>query len=239
MAETGEFRFEIEDLTPMTLSMKRLHDYLPHLVELFGSQDDVHLLRIDEGSAVPCIYPKNRAITRVQQRLLSIKTGHGSGRAYRAVDSLNELLAEDNTSAILKSPSGVVIEFPGNKASQDPIIGPVSESCELQGELFQVGGRDETISVYIRSENEIFICTATRDQARDISQYLFRSVRVSGEGKWLRRENGRWKLVSFVMSSFKHLDNPGLRNTFAALRQLGRALGVKAGGLPSDDDEDL
>ncbi len=237
MAETGEFRFEIEDLTPMTLSMKRLHDYLPHLVEIFGSQDDVHLLRIDEGSAVPCIYPKNRAINRVQQRLLSIKTGYGSRKAYRAIDSVNELLAEDNTSAILRSPSGVLIEFPGKKGDTDPLIGPVCESCELQGELFQVGGRDETISVYIRSETEIFICTATRDQARDISQYLFKFVRVSGEGKWIRRENGHWKLVSFVLSTFKHLDNPGLKKTVATLRELGRTLGVTSVGLPSDDDE--
>lgn len=238
MAEAGEFRFEIDGFTPTTLSMRRLQDYIPHLVEIFGNQDDVHLLRVEDGSATPCIFAKQRVLTRVERRLLAIKTGHGSRKSYRAMDSINELLVEDDTSAVLKSPHfGIVIEFPGNKQSKEPIFGPISETGDLQGELFQVGGRDQTISIYLRSEGEIYICTGTREQGRQISEHLFKSVRVFGDGKWMRGKTGRWKLVSFILKDFRPLSETTLSQAIGSLRDLGRRLEVKPDiSLLSEDD---
>jgi hypothetical protein len=239
MSEQGEFKFEIEDLTPTTLSMRRLQDYLPHLVEIFGSEDDVHLLRVDEGSATPCIYAKPRVVQRVQRRLVRIKSGSGSRKSYRAMDCLNELLAEDHTSAVLHSPYfGIKIEFPGSKQAKDPVVGPIAEATELQGELIQIGGRDESISLYLRHEDEILICTASRDQGRSISEHLFRQVRISGVGRWMRSETGKWKMVNFTMATFKPLHAGGLMKAIEQLRALGRELGVKPDLVPINTDED-
>jgi hypothetical protein len=155
------------------------------------------------------------------------------------MQQLNELLAEDNTSATLRSPNfGIVIEFPGKNNKRDPLIGPITESGEIQGELFMVGGRDETISLHIRSEDEIFICTATRQQAMEISQYLFKPVRVHGEGKWTRLETGRWKLMSFVVAGFRSLNSMGLRTAVKSLRELGADLKIEPGAQPPMDDDD-
>ncbi len=239
MAEHGEFRFEIEDLTPLTLSLRRLQDYIPHLVEVFGNEDDIHLLRIDDGSAVPIIHAKSTVVKRVQQRLIKIKSGSGSRKAYRAMEQLNELLAEDNTSAILRSPYlGVLIEFPGKKRAKDPVVGPVAEATEIQGELIQIGGRDETISLYLRSEGDIFICTASREQGRLISEHLFRQVRISGTARWTRSETGRWKLLSFNLASFKRLESGGIVSAVEQIRALGRSLNVKPELIPLHTEED-
>jgi len=225
MAELGEFRFEMADFTPTTLSMERLSAYLPHLVELFGHKDHVHLMRVDEGSAVPCILTDNRYIPAVEKRLLKVKTGFGSRAAYRAVDELNELLAEDRTSATLRAPNfGLVIEFPGIKQATSPIVGPISEYADIQGELFQIGGRDETISLHIRDGRHIFICTASREQGRDISEHLFRTIRVSGMGKWIRNERGKWKLIELFLDRFAPLSAMPLSKSIEALRALSDAI---------------
>jgi hypothetical protein len=240
VAEQGEFRFEIAGFDPTTLSMERLTAYLPHLVELFGHKNQVHLLRVDHGSATPCMLVDNSAVPSVNRRIVRIKSGGGSRASYRAMDSINELLAEDETSAELKSPHyGIVIEFPGIKQANDPIVGPISEYADVQGELFQIGGRDETISLYIRNDQNLFICTATRDQGRDIAQHLFRSVRVSGMGKWIRTETGRWKLRELVLDRFAQLSKEPLGRSIDQLRAITDNVPGERLDIESDSTEHI
>jgi hypothetical protein len=225
MAEPGEYRFEIADMTPLTLSMSRLDDYIPHLIDLFGHEDNIHLMRVDDGSAVPCILAKNHVVKSVQKRLLKIKTGAGSRKAYQAVECLNDLLAEDHTSAVLKAPYyGLEIVFPGVRQATDPVVGPVSEYCDIQGELIQIGGRDETISLYIKDGRNILICTATREQGRDVSTHLFRQVRVSGTGKWIRNQSGRWRLLELIFGSLVPLQHEPLSTSIQSLRTLSESI---------------
>ncbi|HTW64713.1 MAG TPA: hypothetical protein VME17_08875 [Bryobacteraceae bacterium] len=235
MAEQGEYRFEIEGLTPMTLSLRRLNDYLPALVDLFGYEDHIHLIRVDEGSAAPCIVVENHMVKPVQQRLLKVKGGTGSRKTYGAMDDLNQLLAEDHTSAVLRSPyHGLLIEFPGIKQATEPIVGPVIEHTDLQGELIQIGGRDETISLYIRDGKNTFICIASREQGREISGQLFRQVRVSGTGKWVRNELGKWKLVQMTLGSFLPLQDQPLSQSIRSLRALSET--VEGERIPIESD---
>ena len=141
MAERGAFRFEIADKTALSLSMERLAAYLPYLVELFGHKEHIHLIRIDEGSAAPCVLADDPFAPAVHRRLLRIKSGLGSRSAYRAIDALNELLTEDATSAVLKAPNfGLVLEFPGIKLATEPVVGPISEYTVLQN-TNDTGGR--------------------------------------------------------------------------------------------------
>jgi hypothetical protein len=225
MAEQGEYRFEIADLSPMTLSMRRLNDYLPSLVDLFGYEEHIHLIRVDEGSAVPCIVAENHMVKSVQQRLQKVKTGTGSRKTYQAVECLNDLLAEDRTSAVLRSPyHGLVIEFPGVKRATEAVVGPMKEYCDIQGELYQIGGRDDTISLYIRDGRNIFICTASREQGREISAQLFRRVRISGTGNWIRNETGKWKLLNLTFGSFLPLSEEPLSKSIQELRTLAESI---------------
>ena len=225
MAEHGEFRFEIANKTPLTLSMARLSAYLPHLVELFGHKEHIHLIRVDEGSAVPCVYTDDQHAPAVHRRLLKIKTGSGSRSAYKAMGELNELLTEDGTSAVLRAPYfSLAIEFPGIKQATETVVGPISEYADVQGELFQIGCRDETISLYIRSGKNVFICAATREQGRRIAEHLFRSVRVYGLGKWVRNESGHWKLLELVLDDFAPLSEVPLSKAIRDLRSLSESI---------------
>jgi hypothetical protein len=202
-----------------------LNDYLPHLVDLFGHEDNIHLMRVDDGSAAPCILAENQVVKSIQQRLLKVKSGSGTRRTYRAVECLNDLLAEDRTSAVLKSPyHGLSIEFPGIKRATETMVGPINEYCDTQGELIQVGGRDETISLYLRDQRNIFICTATREQGREISAHLFRQVRVSGMGKWVRNESGKWKLIELILGSFVPLLDEPLSKSIQSLRLVSESV---------------
>lgn len=122
-------------------------------------------------------------------------------------------------------------------AEEARIISRVSNDVDLQGELVQVGGRDETISIHIRSDADTYICTGTREQGREISQYLFTPIRVHGEARWMRGTTGSWKLISFTLRSFRPLLNAGIVGAIDALRELGRKLEVKPNLTFLDDEE--
>jgi hypothetical protein len=203
MAEHGEYIFEIDVFTPLTFPMKRLHEYLGDLVNLFANENNVHFLRVEEGSAAPTVFVDPPAIVRVEKRLLAVKTGGASVRAMRAFQALNSKLGEDNAVARLYSREGDVLNFPGRELGTSPEIGPIREPGTLEGEVIGIAGRDETIQVYLREGERFHTCTVSKEKARALALHLFQGkVRVSGEGKWKRMKNGEWQLDSFVVDSF-------------------------------------
>jgi hypothetical protein len=206
MAENGEYLFEIDVFTPLTLPMKRLNDYIADLVNLFGNEDSVHFLRVEEGSASPAVLVEPTAIVRVEKRLLAVKTGSASGRAMNAYRSLNDKLADDGAVARLYSRQGDLLIFPGRELAASPEIGPITEVGSIEGEVIGVAGRDETIQIYLREGEKILTCTGSKEKARALAQHLFEGkVRVQGEGKWKRSKTGEWTLVSFFVESFTRL----------------------------------
>lgn len=45
----------------------------------------------------------------------------------------------------------------------------------LEGEVFQIGGKDETIQIYLEDGERTHICTTSREKGREIAaQYLFK-----------------------------------------------------------------
>ena len=224
MAELGEYIFRIDVFTPVTLSMKRLNDYIGELVDLFANENHVHFLRVEEGSAAPVVHVDPPAIVRVERRLLAVKTGVGSRRAMKAFTGLNDKLAEDNGIADLVSLAGRVIHFPGRKRYASPEIGPIREPGTLEGEVIGVAGRDETVQVYLREGERIHTCTGSKEQARALAQYLFEGkVRVFGDGRWRRTKAGEWELYRFVIDSFLPLKTEPLSAIVTRLRSIESA----------------
>jgi len=202
MSEAGEYRFKIDAFTPLTLPMKRLHEYMADLIDLFGNESSVHFMRVEEGSAVPAIYVEDVAVRKVERRFLAVRAGSAPNRAMRAYALLNDKLADDNAVAELLLQERSVIQFPGREREVSPEIGPLSESGTLEGEIIQIGGRDETISVYLRDGERIHICTASREEGRRLAHYLWTHVRVRGQGHWKRTRDGIWSLDRFLIDSF-------------------------------------
>jgi hypothetical protein len=203
VADVEKFEFRIKDFTPLTMPMARLSEYLKYLASLFGFESHVHFIMVDEGSANLVKAVDKRAVVRVEKRLLAVENGTARHSAKRAFDKLDDLLYEDNTSATLKTPRGRVVEFPGKDRDLDATAGPILESVTVEGEVIQIGGRDETISVYLRDRADIHICTASREQGKKISKYLFEGkLRVTGTGKFMRSATGEWKMRHFDIADF-------------------------------------
>lgn len=223
MAEHGEYRFEIDVFTPLTISMKRLNEYIGDLVNLFGNEEHVHFLRVEEGSAAPTVfvYPPP-AIPHVERRILAVKTHGASARATKAFNAINTKLGEDGAVARLISKQGELLYFPGRELSTSPQIGPIKEHGTLEGEIIGIAGRDETVQVYLRELEKIHTCTTqNRDKARDLAKYLFEGkVRVSGEGTWYRTKSGQWELKSFIVESFSPLRGEAISEVVSRLRSI-------------------
>lgn len=225
MAETSEYRFIIDVFTPGTLPMARLAEYLSDLAELFGSKPQVHFIGVDEGSARLLQIVEKNATTRVDRRILMIETRSAKGGLRKAFDDLNDKLYDDNAVGLLVAPTGKTIKFPGRERDLDKTAGPITENTTLDGEVIQIGGRDETISVYLRDGDKTHICTASREQGRGIAKYLFEGkVRASGLGTYVRNGFGEWERRRFVIESFWPLETEPLGAVISQLRALGEPL---------------
>ena len=220
-----EYRFIIDAFTPQTLPLARLAEYLSDLGELFSCKESVHFIGVDEGSADLLQVVDAKAAVKVDRRLLMLETRSARGALRKAFDDLNDKLYEDNAVGKLVAPSGKVIKFPGRERDLDKTAGPITEPTTVDGEVIQIGGRDETISVYLRDRDRVHICTATREQGRSIAAHLFQGkVRVTGVGTFVRNGFGEWERRRFVMESFASIDTEPLGAVIAQLRSLGHPI---------------
>jgi hypothetical protein len=222
MADRGEYKFHIDAFNPLTLPMARLKDYLIGLIDLFGNDDFVHFLRVEEGTAAPTCFVEPRVVGKVEHRLVLVKSGGADERAQNAFTFLNDRLFDDNAVADLTDHQGVVLHFPGREAVREPEIGPITETGVLEGEVFQIGGKDESIQIYLRDGERTHICTTSREKGREIAaEYLFKGrVRIHGEGQWKRLKDERWKLTKFDVSRVEPLGTDKLSDVVNRLRAI-------------------
>jgi hypothetical protein len=112
-----------------------------------------------------------------------------------------------------------LIEFPGRTRPVEEKLGPVVQAGTLDGEVIQVGERDETIKVHLRAGDQIHICVTSKPVARRLAQHIFgRPIRVRGNGTWARMESGAWILKRFEIVDFNKLDEAPLSELFEGLR---------------------
>ena len=101
----------------------------------------------------------------------------------------------------------------------DEKLGPIEQAGTLDGEVIQIGGRDETINVHLRAGEQIHICVASKAMARRLAPHMFSSaIRVRGFGTWARLESGAWMLKKFEIKDFEVLDAAPLSRVFEDLR---------------------
>src|SRR6267143_6669468 len=92
-------------------------------------------------------------------------------------------------------------------------------SSQRHGTIIRIGGRDETIPVWLLSGDVEHHCNAREDVARRLAPYHLNGVvRVYGSGKWVREENGSWVLQQFDIVDFSVLDDSSLSDVVKKLR---------------------
>ncbi len=215
-----EYRFKIDVYSPETMPMARLAEYLRDLAVLFGEEQNVHLIRIEKGSAVPLMLVDLEAEPKVRERVQAVRQHSGPGEAQRAAAQIDERLRTDNAKAAILDPSGAkILTFPGRDLNKLLEYGPFNQPGTFDGIPIRIGGEQDSVPVHLEGRDQIYICWAKRSLAKEIAQYLFTTaIRVEGTGRWTRHRDGEWKLVTFTIRDYTPLPDVSLRESINKLR---------------------
>lgn len=210
MPKFKEFQFKIEgkvgeeELTPLTLPMARLAEYLTDLAAIMGHKESVHFITTGDGSARAIMYVDEEEEARVTSQVQNAARGAGPSRANEAYKRLDSRLRDDKAIAdiVNTSKSVQVIEFPGRRTDLPDAYGPIRERASLVGVLKRIGGFDESIPVHLqRADGAIFYCETAPGIAKELVPLYEKTVRVHGIATYYR-ENGLWKLNKFRIQSY-------------------------------------
>lgn len=233
MTNWKKFKFKItgkihdEEFTPLTIPMVRLTEYLADLVKVLGHEDHVHLVSVEEGSAMPNIWMEPHVYDSVVARVRSAQTGSGPRDANDGYRSINKRLKEDSGSAeiIDEQTETNVIEFPGARVGANPMIRGIREQASIAGELRRIGGLDETIHLQLRrADGQIIYVEANEKFGKQLQEEkrLFTFIRIHGIATWMRDANGKWHMEKFRAQSFD--EEPLVNEPFGATIDALKAL---------------
>jgi hypothetical protein len=215
-----EITLVIDGFTPQTLPMHRLAAYMREFAILLGSEERVNFRRIRKGSACIVASPHEQALPKVNQRLEEVVENTAPREAVRARREIDELLAADNAIGHIERNGAKVIVFPGRLRPHQEKIGPVRRSTSIEGTIYQIGGKDETINVHMRGRDGDLRAEVSIDLARKLAPHLLLGkVRLFGEGDWYR-VNGKWERHKFTAFDFAPLDTHSLEVALRDLSQL-------------------
>lgn len=230
-----ELTLYLDGIKPDQLSMSRLTEYLRALSALFGSEDAVHFDAVIEGSAQLKTLIEDKCFPEVVSQVREVAGGLGTKKAVNGYLKLSELMLSDRVDGSLRSGGAKIFQFPKAKNAEPPL--KIVKPSSVQGRLYSVGGKDETIPIRLEGSNgETLICEAEREIAERLAQTLFKPVRVHGDGEWERRSDGSWRLIKLKITSFSKLEDVGFKEAIARLKAAG---GIKWSEMPSAHSEIL
>jgi hypothetical protein len=220
--ECQQYKFTIDVLSIKTMPMARLADYMKAYADLLGDEKHVHFSNLINGSIVLVSNVEEQASHKVAQRTADLRDGRGTKDAIKAFECITAMLANDNTTARLNSPSGAeVLSFPKQTKPIHIKYGPFWERGSFDGIIIRLGGRDDTIPVLLQDGEVTIKCQTSREISKRLAaHYLSSPIRVHGNGKWIRNENGCWELLEFRIEEFEVLDDSSLTQIVSQLRTI-------------------
>jgi hypothetical protein len=222
---SSTFTFKIDgEYKPATIPMERLGEYLEALGKLLGDTANVHFDGVLDGSVVVVARVDDVAVPKVERRVSQASYEDAPKEIVKARKRLDDLLWEDNATGRLSSDDGKVIyvDFQGRDRPKSVTYGPIKQLGTIDGEVFRVEGRDETVHVGVMDGPRTYSLQAPAAMGQALAK-LFRNgvVRFSGEGNWLRHGNGNWELRWFKISNFDVLDQRSIDSVLDDLREVG------------------
>lgn len=204
-----EYKLTIDgDYTPATIPMDRLALYMQYFAALLGHRKSVHFSRLGDGSVVVASTVEPKDEPKVQIRVRETQRHLGPQDSTEAYEAIDRLLRDDGATGHLVQPDGSkVIEFPGKNGRRFEVIGPVVESGALSGIPIVIGGQNDPVPVHLKDvDGAVHVCEARLDVARRLRNHLFDDpVRATGKGRWIRDDNGEWKMKNFRIADFSLL----------------------------------
>lgn len=213
--------FVIDRFTPRTIPMFRLAEYMRSFAELLGNDEHVHFDGVRKGSTRLAAFPDPVAAPKVRSRLEEVVEGTAPLPAVRAHGRLDELLAFDNAIGHIEYAGATVIDFPGRRRPKPEKLGPIRRSTSVEGQIFQIGGKDQTINVHLRGKDGDDVrVEVSISLARQLAPYLLSGeVRLFGEGDWYRIDD-RWERHNFTATGFCPLGTDSLIDSLQHIRSI-------------------
>lgn len=223
--DKDKFRLVIDAFTPDTLSMARLADYLKEFAILLGNEANVHFDKVENNCAALASYSDRTVTPKIRRRLEEVIEGTAPKLALKSNSTIDEMMRADNAAGYVDLGKSKLIEFPGRKRAPQQRIGPIQRKSVIEGQIFQIGGKDETINVHLcnpQRPSETYRCEVSIALARKLMPYfLVGKVRLFGEADWYRTDGG-WVMSpnTFTAVDFVQLVDCGLETTINSMRDL-------------------
>jgi len=211
---------KLNECRPDTLPMKRLGQYLVQLSDLLGAAEYVHFTSVGEGSAMLNVDIQDAKYDQVLMHVREAPQGMGSKKRRVAYESLQKLMQEDGTGgALLDAGQTALLSFRTPQKGEKPLF--ITKRGTVQGRLYLVGGKDDTIPVRLEGPNgQTLHCEASTELAQKLSIFLFRQIQVSGQGIWERSVEGQWRLKKLKIETFTELDTSKTSTVLENMRAL-------------------
>ena len=203
--------------------MSRLAEYMANLAAFYGYQENVHFKELVEGSTGLRTIIEYEAEPKIRDRIKLVRSNDGPKDARKAFESINRMLRDDNGDAVIMDNESVnVIHFPGVEERAEPPFGPITQPGSIDGVIIRIGGKKEKVPVLVQTRDGFEAnCKVKRSLARELAPFLFNDeLRLSGNGKWIRDEDGTWNLDSFNITGYEKLTEKSLREVTFELRQI-------------------
>jgi CRP-like cAMP-binding protein len=223
LTERREYKLRIDAFSVETIPMARLAEYMTELARLFGEEERVHFTRLEAGSAVLVTTIEAPAAPKVEERLQKLRNGSASKDTLKAFKAIDTLLAKDNAIGLLIEGDGAkVIDFPGRTRVKPIRYGPFREHGSLDGIVIRIGGHGDSVPVLLSdAEGAEYSCVASRELSKRLARYYLEAIlRVHGSGKWIREDDGSWRLLQFDIEDFEVLDDRSLVEVVSQLRSV-------------------
>lgn len=220
MGKGKQHRFKIDVYTPETLPMERLAEYMLRFAKVLGEPERVHFVDVEDGSATLLARTEEVAVPKVEQRLADAARGQGDPVALKALQELDDMLANDNAiGQVLDEGGAEIITLQGRNRPRPLEYGPFREDGVLEGVVIKIGGTGETVPTWLRDSERIHRCGARRPLARRLAKHYDGGLlRVSGTGSWVRLATGGWLMRFFEIKSFELLDDAPLADVIKRLQ---------------------
>lgn len=228
----SEIRMHIPGHLPETLPLERLLAYLDALTELLEPARALHLVRIEEGSAVPVFRARPQVARDLRDGWARVRRGEATQKQQQARGRLMRLVREDGGTVLtLEDAEGVIAEVTEDERAPTA-IGGIRQQSSLAGVLLRVGGTHGGLQLLADDGRIIGRIDCPRELARMIAPHLYGWVRIHGPASWERGADGAWRVERMTAQSFDVLRDETLEQTIERLRRAGVS-------WPEDADERL
>ncbi len=221
MIDTATYIFKIEDFTPESMPFGRLVEYYLEIKKMLGVADKLHLVGVVESSHGSAFKIDRNHQAPLDKRLIEINEGTAPSVSLRARDTIDRMLREDGTSGSFYDSRGInAIPFPGKRSAEVAQI-RVRGAASFVGELYHIAGTKDDVKVRINTDlYGVVFCATSREIAKELRDFLFDEVKVSGRGVWAKISTGKWNIDDFIITDFAPVKRESLRQSVDRLRNM-------------------